>query len=100
MVDFRLMKPIRNTLNARIGILKLYREEADQLVALFQNSCTSVVISNENSSFDDLDDMKKNLGETVQMFYLRGENPKIRFSFNKLEVVTGSNPPTWSVFNE
>jgi hypothetical protein len=94
------MKPIRNTLTARIGILKLYREEADQLVALFQNSCTSIVISNENSSFDDLDDMKKNLGATVQMFYLRGENPKIRFSFNKSEVVTGSNRPTSTVFNE
>lgn len=94
------MKPIRNTLTARLGILKIYREEVDQLIAFFQNSCGSFVIANDNNSFDDLDDMKKNLGATVQTFYIRGENPGIRFSFNQSEVVSGSNPPTRTVFNE
>jgi hypothetical protein len=78
----------------------MYREEADQLVALFRNSCTSTVISDEKNRFDDLDDMKNNMGARIHSLNIRGENPGVRFLFNHVEVVSGSNPPTRTVFNE
>jgi hypothetical protein len=100
MINCPLMKPIRNTLTARLGNLKMYREEADQLIAFFRNSCESFVIAYNNNSFDDLDDMKNNIGTRVRAFYIRGVNPAVRFSFNQSEMVSGVNSPTRVIFNE
>jgi hypothetical protein len=94
------MKPIRNTLTARLGYLKMYREEVDQLIAFFQNSCESFVIAHDKNSFDDLDDMKNNIGTKAPAFYIRGFNPAIQFSHNQSEMVSGVNPPTRVTFNE
>ena len=40
----REMKPIRNTLTARVGMLKLYREEVDELVGFFRDGCQIVLM--------------------------------------------------------
>ncbi len=94
------MEPIRHTLTARLGYLKMYREEVDQLVALFAHSCEKIIISDSKNRFKDLDDMKRNMGARISDFDLRGENPSIRFLFNQTEIVRLSSPPTQATFNE
>ena len=94
------MEPIRHTLTARLGYLKLYREEVDQLVALFQRSRQKVTISDSKYRYDSLEDMKNNGASKITDFDIRGENPGVRFLFNQMEVVKLSNPPTQTIFNE
>ncbi len=94
------MEPIRHTLTAGLGYLKMYREDADELVAMFAQSCEKVTISNSKHRFEDLDDMKRNVSARITDFDLRGENPSIRFLFNQTEVVRLSNPPAQTTFNE
>jgi hypothetical protein len=94
------MEPIRHTLTARLGYLKMYRDEVDQLVAMFQQSCGKVTISDSKYRYDSLEDMKKNVAPRITDFDVRGENPGVRFLFNQMEVVKLSNPPTQTIFNE
>jgi hypothetical protein len=94
------MKPIRNTLVARLGLLRLYREDMDQLVQLFRDSCENFIIANEQNSFEDLDDMKKNIGPKITSFFISSENPGIVFEFNRSEVISKSNTPVATMFNE
>jgi hypothetical protein len=49
------MQPLRNTKSTRFGRLKMYREDLDALVGLFQKSCSSVTISDDKNSFDSHD---------------------------------------------
>jgi hypothetical protein len=80
--------------------LKLYREEVDELVAMFAQSCEKVTISDSKHRFEDLDDMKRNVSERINDLDLRGENPGVRFLFNQKEVVNLSPTPTQVTFNE
>jgi hypothetical protein len=94
------MEPIRHTLTARLGYLKLYREDVDELVTMFAQSCEKVTISDSKHRFEDLDDMKRNVAAKITDFDLRGEKPDIRFLFNQTEIVRVSSPPTQATFNE
>ncbi len=78
----------------------MYREEVDELVAMFEQSCAKVTISDSKHRFDDLDDMKRNVPGRITDFDLRGENPGVRFLFNQTEIVRLSQPPTQTTFNE
>lgn len=100
MINFPVMEPIRHTLTARVGPFKMYREELDQLVALFQTSCKIVTISDNKYRYDSLDDMKRHVETKIGVFDIRGENPAVHFLFNQTEAVSGSNPPTQITFNE
>ena len=42
--------------------LKMYREEVDQLVAMFQQSCEKVTISDSKYRYKSLEEMKENVG--------------------------------------
>ncbi len=81
------MQPLRNTKSIRFGRLKMYREDLDALVALFQKSCASVTISDEKNSYDSLTEMKQYVGSQIKDFNVRGENPKVHFLLNKAEQV-------------
>ena len=84
------MEPIRHTLTARLGILKIYREDLDQLVAMFQRSCETVTISDSKYRYDSLGEMKQNVGATIKDLDIQGENPDVRFLFNQTEVLRGT----------
>ena len=71
------MQPLRNTTSIRFGRLKMYREDLDALVGLFQKSCSSVTISDDKNSYDSLAEMKQYVGSQIKDFNIRGENPKV-----------------------
>src|SRR5258708_24399876 len=90
----------RHTLTARLGYLKMHREEVDRLVEMFKQSCVKVTISDSKHRFEDLDDMKRNVSARITDFDLRGENPGVRFLFNQTEVVRLSPAPRQTTFSE
>jgi hypothetical protein len=94
------MEPIRHTLTARLKNLKMYRDDVDQLVAIFQRDCKNVIISDNNYRYDSLDEMKQKVGPRIKNLDIRGENPGVRFSFNQTEITKIGNPPLQGVCNE
>lgn len=79
MVNSAEMEPIRHTLTARLKYLKMYREDVDQLLAIFVRSCEKVIISDTKYRYDSLGEMKEKLGPRVKDLDIRGENPGVRF---------------------
>jgi hypothetical protein len=96
------MQPLRNTKSIRFGRLKMYREDLDALVGLFQKSCASVTISDDKNSYDSLAEMKQYVGSQIKDFNVKGENPKVHFLLNKAESVPSSTPgqPMTQLFPE
>jgi hypothetical protein len=94
------MEPIRHTLTARLKYLKMYREDLDQLVAIFVRDCKTVTISDSKYRYDSLDEMKQKVGPKVKDIDIRGENPGVRFLFNQTEITRIGNPPLQAVYNE
>lgn len=80
------MEPIRHTLTARLGYLKMYREELDELVAMFQRSCGKVTVSDLNYRYESLEEMKQKLPPRIRDLDIRGESPGVRFLFNQIEI--------------
>jgi hypothetical protein len=93
------MEPIRHTKSAQFGILTMYREDLDQLVALFQGSCSRVTISDANNRYSSLDEMKGTLGLSVKYLDIQGIEPGLHFVLNQVEEIKG-NPPTRRIFTE
>jgi hypothetical protein len=94
------MEPIRHTLSARLGLLKMYREDLDELVGMFERSCEKVTISDSTYRFDSLEEMKEKLAPRIKDLDIRGENPGVRFLFNQTEISNAYNPPVRVPFNE
>jgi hypothetical protein len=92
------MEKIKHTKTARLRSLKMYRAELDHLVEQFQKSCTSVVISDENHRFNNLDEMKQHTGPRIRNIDIRGEKPGLHFLLNQKEFAPGSTTP--AIFNE
>ena len=69
------MEPIRHTLTARLKYLKMYREDVDQLVAIFVSGCEKVIISDSKYRYDSLDEMKEKAGPRLKDLDIRGEIP-------------------------
>jgi hypothetical protein len=92
------MEPIRHTLTARPRSLKMYRGELDHLIALFQKSCQSVVISDNQNRYGSLDEMKATVGSKIKNLDIRGEKPGLHFLLNQKEYPPGSSTP--AIFNE
>jgi hypothetical protein len=86
------MQPLRNTKSIRFGRLKMYREDLDALVGLFQKSCASVMISDDKNSYDSLAEMKQYVGSQIKDFNVRGENPKVHFLLNQAEKMPSHTP--------
>jgi len=94
------MEPIRHTLTARIGYLKMYREELDELVGMFERCCEKVTISDSKYRYASLEEMKEKLPARIKDFDIQGENPAVRFLFNHTELSYSYNPPAQVAFNE
>jgi hypothetical protein len=94
------MEPIRHTLSARLGLLKMYREDLDELMGMFERSCEKVTISDSTYRFDSLEEMKEKLAPRIKDLDIRGENPGVRFLFNQTEISNAYNPPARVLFNE
>ena len=93
------MEPIRHTKSARLGPLKMYREDLDQLLEYFQKGCTVVRLSDKQNRYDSLDEMKKMIGSKVKELDIEGEKPGLHFLLNHSEPMLGS-PGSKNVFNE
>jgi hypothetical protein len=76
----------------------MYRPELDELVGLFQRSCQSVVISDNDHRYVSLDEMKAHVGIKIKDLDIRGENPGVHFLLNQKEYIPGAATPT--IFNE
>jgi hypothetical protein len=86
------MEPIRNTKSIRFVRLKMYREDLDALVGLFQKACSVVTISDDTNRYDSLAEMKQYVGSRIKDFNIRGENPNVHFLLNKAEKVPTNTP--------
>jgi hypothetical protein len=98
MTDYLFMEPIQHTKTARLRSLKMYREELDQLVALFQKSCAAVTISDKKNRYESLEEMKATIRPKITSLDIRGENPGVHFLLNQKEFAPGSSTP--AIFNE
>jgi hypothetical protein len=78
----------------------MYREDLDQLVALFQKGCAKVTISDDKNRYESLDEMKQYVGAKVKNLDIEGEGPGVHFLLNRSGVVYTGTTPTLSVFNE
>jgi hypothetical protein len=76
----------------------MYRPELDELISLFQKSCASVVISDNQYRYESLDEMKAHVGIRIKDLDIRGARPGVHFLLNQKEYVPGSSTP--NVFNE
>jgi hypothetical protein len=83
------MEPIRNTKSFRFVRLKMYREDLDALVGLFQKSCSAITISDGKNRYDSLAEMKQYVGSRIKDISILGENPKVLFLLNKAANVPG-----------
>jgi hypothetical protein len=99
-VKLAAMEPIRHTLTARLKNLKMYREDLDQLVAMFRRHCKTVTISDSKYRYDSFDEMNEKAGSKVKDLDILGENPGIRFLLNKTEISRIGNPPLQGIYNE
>jgi hypothetical protein len=93
------VEPIKHTKSAQFGILTMYREDLDQLVALFQQSCTRVTISDATNRYSSLDEMKDTIGSSVRYLDIQGTEPGLHFVLNQVEEIKGT-PPTRHIFTE
>jgi hypothetical protein len=94
------VEPIRRAPSARIGLLKMYREDLDQLLAMFQRACRTVVISDEKHQYKTLDAMQRTVPSPIKELTIRGYDPDVVFLFNRTEVVGGPNGPIQTIYNE
>lgn len=94
------VEPIRRALSAQIGYLKMYREDVDALLAIFQQACEKVTISDQKHRYKTLDAMRRTVSSPIKELTIRGENPDVLFLFNRSEVVSSPSGPTQRVFNE
>jgi len=78
----------------------MYREDLDQLVAGFHNTCATVTISDNDNRYDSLEEMRQKGQPKIRAFDIRGENPGVHFLFNQTGVAQSSYPPFQYVFNE
>jgi len=92
------MEPIRTTKTARLGLLKMYREDLDQFLALFSKTCVNVTISDSHNRYISFDEMKDHIGSKIDNLDIRPEKPAVHFLLNHKENILGSSTP--AVFNE
>lgn len=86
------MEPIRNTKSVRFAQLKMYREDLDALVGLFQKACSEITISDDKNRYESLAEMKHHVGSRIKDFNIRGQNPKVHFLLHKAENVPSGTP--------
>jgi hypothetical protein len=94
------VEPIRRAPSVRIGLLKMYREDVDQLLAMFQRACKTVVISDQKHQYKTLDAMQRTVSSPIKELMIRGYDPDVVFLFNRTEVASGTTGPTQTIYSE
>jgi hypothetical protein len=96
------MNPIRTTKSTRLRRLEMYREDLDELVALFRDNCKLVTVSDDKFQYDSLGEMQKRTGNKVKHLDIRGVEPAVHFTLNREEATQTGFPPTQgkTTFNE
>jgi len=78
----------------------MYREDLDQLLALFKESCANVTISDNTNRYESLDEMQEHVGAKIENLDIQGEGPGVHFLLNRSEVVHAGATPSLSIFDE
>jgi hypothetical protein len=94
------VEPIRAALSVRLGPLKMYREDIEQLVGIFEKACRLVTISDRKNRYKSIDAMQRTVSSPLKDFTIQGDDPDVTFVFNRMEVVTGTASPEQRVFND
>lgn len=85
------MEQLKTTKSARLRRLKMYREDLDQLMKLFQDSCARVALADDTTRYDNLDEMKGHVLSPIKHLDIRGEDPAVHFVLNQVIKVEGSS---------
>jgi hypothetical protein len=94
------MEPIRHTLMAQIATLRMYREDLDQLLLLFDRAGAKFTISDKQFRYDSLDDMKSHTGVRIADLDIQAEHPAVHFLLNQSQIVKGSPSTMLVYYNE
>ena len=93
------MEPIKHPQTAQLWRLKMYREDLDQLLELFQGKCARVTISDKKYRYESFDEMKTRTGPRIDNLEIHGERPGLHFVLNQSSDVKGY-PGQTIIFNE
>lgn len=95
------MEPIKHPQTARLRSLKMYREDLDQFLELFQGKGARVTISDKRYRYESFDEMRKHTGSRIVNLEIHGEQPALHFLLNQSAQVKANNSSTTTVtFNE
>ncbi len=94
------MKPIKHPQTARLRSLKMYREDLDQVLELFQGKCARVTISDKRYCYESFDEMRKHAGPRISNLEIHGEEPGLHFLLNQTTQVGSGSSATTIAFNE
>jgi hypothetical protein len=81
----------------------MYREDLDQLVAMFRRSCQAVTISDDKLQYESLEEMKNQKSESKFTFLeIHGKDPGVQSSepSNQTSMLKGAVPAVQTVSNE
>ena len=65
------MEPIKHPQTARLRSLKMYREDLDEFLGLFQRKCVRVTISDKRFRYESFDEMRKYTGPRIANLDMR-----------------------------
>src|ERR1017187_6062148 len=65
------MEPIKHPQTARLRSLKMYREDLDEFLGLFQRKCVRVTISDKRYRYESFDEMRKYTGPRIASLDMR-----------------------------
>jgi len=91
------MEPIKHPQKAQLGKLKMYREDLDQLLDLFQWKCARVTISDKQFRYESFDEMKTRTGPKIAHLEIHSEQPGLHFVLNQFTQMTGYPGQTFIV---
>ncbi len=95
------MEPIKHPQTARLRSLKMYREDLDEFLGLFQGKCVRVTISDKRYRYESFDEMRKYSGPKIANLEIHGEQPGLHFLLNQsAQVKVADNSSQTVMFNE
>lgn len=71
----RAVEPVQRPKAHLLPPLKLYREDLDKIVGIFQKHCKTVMIDDEEYRYSSVDDMKNSAKRELKLFHVSGFLP-------------------------
>src|ERR1017187_6062149 len=88
------MEPIKHPQTARLRSLKMYREDLDEFLGLFQRKCVRVTISDKRYRYESFDEMRKYTGPRIANLDMRAASG---LGANTLQILS-SSPRMWPAY--